>query len=279
MRIFLQVLLLGVSVGWSCGGLAEIPVPPLNARVIDQTASLSPPQRIALERTLEAFEAHRGTQIVVLMVTSTAPETIEAYALRVAEHWRVGRKKIDDGALLLVAKGDHAVRLEVGYGLEGTLNDAVSKRIISEDILPRFERNDFYGGIVAGLEHILRVASGEVLPTPNPAINEAGANLRQWFPIILLLALVIGTVARRVLGRLPGALFTGALVALIAWSLSGLIFIALMAGVFTLIFTSSGGLVRSGWLLGGGFGAGGGLGGGFGGGGGSFGGGGASGRW
>ena len=124
-------------------------------------------QSAALEQTLQAFEARKGSQLAVLIVPTVAPEAIEQYALRVAEQWKFGRKKIDDGAILVVAKNDRALRIEVGYGLEGALNDATSKRIISEIITPRFQQGDFYGGITAGVDQMIRVVDGEPLPEPN----------------------------------------------------------------------------------------------------------------
>ena len=260
---------------------AQIPVPPLTGRVTDQTATLTAEQKAALEQTLQAFEARKGSQIAVLLVSTTAPETIEQYALRVAEQWKLGRKKVDDGAVLLVAKTDRALRIEVGYGLEGALNDATSKRIISEIIAPRFGQGDFYGGITAGVDQIIRVIDGEPLPAPTGQPAGGIAGIQPYVPVIFVLALVIGGVLRAVLGRFPGALVTGGAVAVVAWFVAGAVSIALVAGVMALFFTllsgGMGGLGVGGHR--GGFGRGGFGGGGFGGGGGGFGGGGASGRW
>jgi uncharacterized protein len=255
----------------------------LTGRVTDQTATLSAEQKAALEQTLQAFESRKGSQLAVLIVPTTAPETIEQYALRVAEQWKLGRKKIDDGAVLVVAKTDRALRIEVGYGLEGALTDATSKRIISEIITPRFKQGDFYGGITAGVDQIIRVIDGEPLPEPNRKLAGGMADIQQYAPVIFILALAVGGVLRAVLGRFPGALATGGAVAVVAWLLAGAISIALVAGVIALLFTllsgGMGGLGVGGHR--GGFGTGGfgGGGGGFGGGGGGFGGGGASGRW
>ena len=268
-------------------GGAQIAVPPLTGRVTDQTATLSAEQKTALEQTLQAFEARKGSQLAVLIVPTTAPETIEQYALRVAEQWKLGRKKIDDGAILVIAKTDRALRIEVGYGLEGALNDASSKRIISEIITPPLKQGDFYGGITAGVDRIIRVIDGEPLPAPNGKPAGGSADIQQYFPVIFIVALVIGGVLRSVLGRFPGALATGGAVAAVAWSFAGALSIALGAGVLALLFTLlSGGIGGRG--IGGhhgrfgtrGFGRGGfGGGGGFGGMGGGFGGGGASGRF
>jgi uncharacterized protein len=273
--------LLAFALCWFLIAGAQIPVPPVTGRVTDQTATLTAEQKAALEQTLQAFEARKGSQLAILIVPTTAPETIEQYALRVAEQWKLGRKKIDDGAVLVIAKTDRALRIEVGYGLEGALNDATSKRIISEIITPRFKQGDFYGGITAGVDQIIRVIDGEPLPAPSGTRAGGTADLQQYVPVIFILALVIGGVLRAVLGRFPGALVTGGVVAVLAWLFAGAVSIALVAGVIALLFTllggGMGGLGVGGYR--GGFGTGGFGGGGFGGGGGGFGGGGASGRW
>ena len=269
---------------WLGVAAAEIAVPPLTARITDQTATLSAAQQAALEQTLQAFEVRKGSQLAVLIVATTAPETIEQYALRVAEQWKLGRKQVDDGAILVIAKDDRALRLEVGYGLEGALNDATSKRILSETITPAFKQGDYAGGITAGVAQIIQVIDGE--PLPAPATRPAGdvAGLQKFMSLIFVVALVSGGLTRAMLGRVPGAVVTGGVVALVAWLLVGALSMALLAGVMALVFTLlTGGLgggrgfggMAAGGLRGG---LGGGRGG-FGGGGGGFGGGGASGRW
>ena len=269
---------------------AQIPVPPLTGRITDQTGTLTTEQKAALEQTLTAFEARKGSQLAVLMVATTAPEDIEQYALRVAEQWKLGRKKVDDGAILVVAKNDRALRIEVGYGLEGALTDLSSKRIISETILPLFRKQDFHGGIAAGVDQIIRVIDGEALPAPSRSSAAASGDVRQtvqqYVPLLFILALAVGGVLRATLGKVPGSLVTGGVVAVIAWFVVGAISMALVAGVIALFVTLLGGGMlgrglgghHGGGGRGGGFGGGGG-GGGFGGGGGGFGGGGASGRW
>jgi uncharacterized protein len=275
---------LAFALCWSFIAGAQVPVPPLTGRVTDQTATLTVEQKAALEQTLQAFEARKGSQLAVLMVPTTAPETIEQYALRVAERWKLGRKKVDDGAILLVAKNDRALRIEVGYGLEGALNDATSKRIISEIIVPRFKQGDFYGGITTGVDRMIRVIDGEPLPEPKARPASDAPDISQYVPVILILALVMGGVLRSMLGRVPGAIATGGAVAFVAWLFASAVFIALAAGAIAFLFTLlGGGMGRHGGGLGarghhGGFGGGFGRGG-FGGGGGGFGGGGASGRW
>ena len=257
-------------------------VPQLTGHVTDQTATLSADQKAALEQTLQAFETRKGSQLAVLIVPTTAPETIEQYALRVAEQWKLGRKKVDDGAILVVAKADRALRLEVGYGLEGALNDAISKRIINEIITPRFKQEDLYGGITAGLEQIIRVVDGEPLAEYKARSVGSAPSIQQYVPVVFMLALVMGGLLRSMLGRFPGALVTAGAVGVVAWLFAGALSIALVAGVIALLITLFGGGMGRRGVGGryGGFGGGGSSGhGGFSGGGGGFGGGGASGRW
>ena len=271
---------LALAVSWFSLAVAEIAIPPVVGRVTDRTATLTAEQTNALEQTLQAFEARKGSQIALLIVPTTVPETIEQYSLRVAEQWKLGRKKIDDGAVLVVAKNDRALRIEVGYGLEGALNDAISKRIISETITPRFKQGDFYGGLVAGVDQLIRVIDGEPLPEPIRQRGGETTNIQKFIPVIFILALVMGGVLRAMLGRFPGSVVTGGIVAVIAWFLVGTVFMAIVAGVIALFFTLVGGGMLGPGVGGyrGGFGTGG-FGGGFSGGGGGFGGGGASGRW
>ncbi len=281
--------LFALALCWSAAfvpaALAQLPVPALSGQVVDQTGTLKPEQKAALEQTLQAFEARKGSQLAVLIVPTTAPEAIEQFSLRVVEQWKLGRKKVDDGALLLIAKDDRALRIEVGYGLEGALNDATAKRIVSETITPRFKQQDFYGGITAGVEQIIRVVDGEPLPAPSARSSQGIGSIgdvQQYAPMLFILALAVGGVLRATLGKVPGSLVTGGVVAVIAWFVVGAISMALVAGVVALFVTLLGGgmLGRGlGGYYGGGGRGGGGHGGGFSGGGGGFGGGGASGRW
>lgn len=280
-RALLAAGLLAFALGWSAPSAAQVAVPPLTGHVIDQTGTLTAEQKAALEQTLTAFEARKGSQLAVLMVASSAPEEIEQYALRVAEQWKLGRKKVDDGAILVVAKNDRAMRIEVGYGLEGALGDLTSKRIISETILPRFKNQDFYGGITAGVEQIIRVVDGEPLPSPSARSSQGIGGVQQYAPMLFILALAVGGVLRATLGKVPGSLVTGGVVAVIAWFVVGALSMALVAGVVALFVTLLGGGMLGRGMGGyhGGGGRGGHGGGGFSGGGGGFGGGGASGRW
>src|SRR5438477_6650612 len=163
-----RACILALVMCWPVEGAADVAVPPLSGRVVDQTGTLSSGDIASLTQTLKNLEARKGSQVAVLIVPTTAPETIEQYSIRVAEAWKIGRKKIDDGALLVVAKNDRHLRIEVGYGLEGSLTDATTKRIIDEDITPKFKAGDFAGGVSAGIDRMIRIVNGEKLPEPEP---------------------------------------------------------------------------------------------------------------
>jgi len=263
---------------------ADVAVPPLRQRVTDLTATLGPQQASALEQKLAAFEQRKGSQIAVLIVPTTEPETIEQYSIRVAEAWKLGRKGVDDGALLLVAKNDRALRIEVGYGLEGVLPDARANQIVEDIIVPRFRAGDFAGGIDAGASAMIKVIDGEPLPPPqrwrSPGSN--GNGVAQLLPIALVFMVVVGSVLRAVIGRLPAAAVVGFLVGGLAWLLVASLAVALVVALLAFLFTLIGGMPGAGsYGRGGGWGGGGWSpsGGGWSGGGGGFGGGGASGRW
>lgn len=253
-----------------------VAVPPLEAPVTDLGATLSADQLAGLNDELRAFEARKGSQVAVLIVPTTKPETIEAYGIRVADQWKLGRKKVDDGAILIVARDDRTLRIEVGYGLEGVLTDAMANRIIDDVIVPRFRQDDFGGGIVAGAESMMKVIDGEPLPAPDlQRQSEDGVDLRQLLPIVLVAVLVIGGVLRALLGRVAGAVVTGGIIGVAAWMLAGAVVVGVLAGAIAFVFTLVGGARIAGMYLGHGQGRGGG----WGGRGGRFGGGGASGRW
>ena len=268
---------------------SPVAVPPLTGLVIDQTGTLSPSEQSALETRLTALQKRKGSQIAVLLVPTTSPEAIEQYSLRVVEAWKLGRKGVDDGVLVLVAKDDRAVRIEVGYGLEGAIPDAIGKRVIDDYIVPRFRAGDYPGGISAGVDRLIGLVDGEALPEPQASPAPSG-RLEDILPIVFIISLVLGSVLRRALGQLPGAAATGTIAGGVTWLLAGVLglslFMAVVGFVLGLMAGGSGGRWAShrrggfGGGLGGGFGGGGGGGGGFGGGGGGgFGGGGASGRW
>jgi uncharacterized protein len=271
--------------------VADVAVPALTGRVVDLTGTLSAARIAELDSKLQEFEARKGSQVAVLMLPTTAPETIEQYSLRVAEQWKIGRKKIDDGAILVIAKNDRALRIEVGYGLEGALTDVTAKRIIDEVITPKFRSGDFDGGVADGVDRMLRVIDGEPLPAPQPRAQPQGefGGFDPFNPVLIIFVLVFGGILRGIFGRLFGSLATGGVVGVVAWFLIGSLAMSAVIGVVAFIFTlisssfapggfGGGGspMGRGGWSGGSSSGS---SGGGFSGGGGSFGGGGASGRW
>jgi uncharacterized protein len=254
---------------------AEVPVPTLAARVTDLTGTLTANQISALEQSLQAFEQRKGSQIAVLLVPTTAPESIEQYSLRVVEQWKLGRKRIDDGALLIIAKDDRTLRIEVGYGLEGVLTDIASKRIISDIIVPHLKEGDFHKGIVAGVDRMMRLIDGEPLPAPAPQENWEG-NFNDVLPGAAIAGVFGGKILRALLGALFGSLLTFGLVTTVVWLMLKAWIPAVIAGVFATFFSLASFRGGGGISSSGGFGSGGG---GFSGGGGGFGGGGASGRF
>ena len=262
----------------AAGAADEVAVPPLKARVTDLTGTLDPGQLAALESELRAFEQKKGSQIAVLLLPTTRPETIEQYSLRVAERWKIGRARVDDGAILIVAKNDQRLRIEVGYGLEGAIPDVVAKRVIREVIAPHFLANDFYGGIRDGTRTLMKEIDGEKLPPPARKPASSTDDFESLFVVLLIVVVVAGGVLKAVFGRLLGSAATGAAAGFIAWAIAGALGAAVLAGIVAFIIALIGGGrgFFPGGLGGGGFGS---AGGGFGGGGGGFGGGGASGSW
>ncbi|MBI4291627.1 MAG: TPM domain-containing protein [Betaproteobacteria bacterium] len=268
----------------------EIQVPPLRARVTDLTGTLSAPHIQTLEQSLSEFERRKGSQIAVLMVPSVKPETIEEYSIRVADQWKIGRAGVDDGIILVIAKDDQQLRIEVGRGLEGAIPDVIAKRVIREVIAPHFLANDFYGGIAAGADSLMKLIDGE----PLAPVNARGKQAQSWeayeslFVVVLMLALVLGRILSAVFGRAFGSSLVSAIAGGAAWLITGTLIVTVLAAIagfiFTLIAGSSagrlvGGRYGGGWPGGGWSGGGWSGGGGFSGGGGGFGGGGASGRW
>jgi uncharacterized protein len=270
----------------ACVAVAEVAVPTLTAHVTDHTHTLTPAQVDQLDQRLRALEARKGSQLVILMVPTTGEETIEGYSLKVAEHNRIGRDKVDDGLLLLVAKDDRKARIEVGYGLEGVVTDAISSRVIREYLAPHFREGDYAGGIDAASAVLEKLVEGEPLPPPMAAQDSGGSEPPWIFAIVIGLFVgmfAAGTRMRPVVLRRLGA---GGVAAAIAFfvigGLSALAVAAIVAFLLSGARATSGGRYighpgggGGGWG-GGGFGGGGG---GFSGGGGGFGGGGASGGW
>jgi uncharacterized protein len=266
---------------------AQVAVPDLSRRVTDLTATLSADQAAALESKLAAFEAKKGSQIAVLIVPTTESEDIAQFGTRVADQWKIGRAKIDDGLLLIVAKNDRRVRLEVRYGLEGVIPDAIAKRVIAETITPYFKAGDFYGGIDAGLQQVMRLIEGESLPPP---VASGGVRDDGSFVMLIVGGIVAGWLLSLLMSRPAAAglaaLGSGAGGAL----LLGFTPLLLLIAVFVFGGVASGFRRGGGWTSGGGgwpgSGSWGGGGGSWGGGGGSWsgggglgGGGGASGSW
>jgi uncharacterized protein len=276
------------------------PVPQLTAHVIDQTGTLDAIQLKGLEDKLMAFEQSKGTQIAILMVATTQPEDDASFANRVGNAWKIGRKGVGDGVLIVVAKDDHKVRVEVAKTLEGAIPDLAAKRIIDEAMLPKFRQGDFAGGLQAGADQLIARINGEPLPAPTQPERRApqhSAGLGfDWGDLAVFLFIgvpIVGGILRSMLGRPLGSLVTGAGAGWIAMLVTSSFIVAVIAAIIALIFTlvSGFGMRRGGWIGaapwmgGGGFGGGGFRGGGGGGGwggsggGGDFGGGGASGNW
>ena len=287
------VLAVAIFLALTFTAAADVAIPQLTGRVVDQTGTLSSGDIAALSQRLQDFETRKGSQVAVLIVPTTDPETIEQFAIRVAEAWKIGRKKVDDGAILVVARNDRHLRIEVGYGLEGALTDVTSRRIIDEDITPKFRSGDFAGGIAAGVDRMIRVIDGEPLPTPSRSVNFGNWNdIEPLFYFVLFGPLVIGGILRSIFGRLFGSGITGAIVGVLAWFVIGSAVIGLGVGLLGAVLTfiadlfgvgpgtgsSRGGSWSSGSSSGG-WSSGSSSSGSFSGGGGSFGGGGASGSW
>ena len=283
MRQIVAALLL--LAGLSGTARADVPVPSLKTRVTDLTGTLSAQQQGELEARIAAYESRRGSQIAVLLLPTTKPEEIEQYSIRVAEAWKIGRKKVDDGLILVVAKDDRRLRIEVGYGLEGAIPDSVARRVIDERITPRFRDGDFYGGVRDGLDQLIKLAEGEKLPPPQAAAARGQSldSLADFIFPALAFIFIAGAFLKTMLGRFPGSLATGAGVGVLAWLLFGLAFGAAAVLIGFLLAFANISMGRSGgWSSGSGGSWGGGSSGGSswgGGGGGGFGGGGASGRW
>ena len=260
----------------------EVAVPPLKARVTDLTATLDAQQIQALETQLRDFEGSKGSQVAVLMLPSTQPETAAQYGVRVYDEWKLGRKGVDDGVLVLVAKDDRRVWIVTGRGVEGPLPDAAVKRIVEEDITPRFKQGDFYGGIRAGVDRIVRTIEGEPLPPPRRAGQQSPLfENTEWLIPAFIILMVAQGILNTIFGRAVGSGLTGGVAGLFAWIIVGSLAIGAIVGVIAFVF----GLFRGspvghggGWNSGGGWSSGGGFsgGGGFGGGGGGFSGGGGS---
>jgi uncharacterized protein len=261
-----------------------LPVPPLSGRVIDQTATLSADQKTAIETKLADFESQAGPQIVVLLVPATAPEDIAAYAQRVADSWKIGRRNVGDGLLLVVAKNERAVRIEVAKALEGAVPDLAARQIIDRAIVPAFKTGDYAGGLNAGLDQLMARIRGENLPAPQPrgGAPHGASNLGDLGLAPFIVVFVVGSLLAKLLGRKLGSLLSAVAAAGLAWWMTASLLLAIGAAFAAVILVGVLGIGGALRLLGGirmGGGGGGGGGGFSSGGGGDFGGGGASGRW
>ncbi|UCV18327.1 TPM domain-containing protein [Ferribacterium limneticum] len=263
--------------GWSAN---EVALPALTERVTDLTATLSAEDKAGLTASLAALEKDKGAQIAIVLLPTTQPESIEQFGIRLAEAWKIGRKGVDDGVIVIVAKDDRRMRIEVGYGLEGAIPDAIAKRIVAEQMAPRFREGDFAGGLRATVATLDKVIRGEPLPAPVVQTAPSSADSGDALTFLLIVFFMAGVI-RSMFGLLGSLAVSGA-AGWLAWTLFTSLGLAGGAALlaFALSFIRLG---RGGWQSGGGFpgGFGGGSsgGGGFSGGGGGFGGGGASGNW
>lgn len=257
-----------------------VAVPPFTGPLVDQAGLLQAEQAAQLDRRLRQFAQAHGSQIAVLIVQTTHPESIEEYSIRVFDAWKIGRKQIDDGILILVAARAHKLRIDTGYGLEGVIPDAIAKRIIRENMVPKFRAGDAHAGLLAGIEQIEKLIEGEHLPPPKQGTQGGGGGQKsdgqfsEMLVVGIIAASVLGGVLCMIFGRFFGSLATGGLVGTIAWFMSGSLVVLFVAAfiVFLFVLMTGGG----GSLWGGGFGGGGDS---WSGGGGGAGGGGASGDW
>jgi uncharacterized protein len=228
--------LMQVAAAQPDGGV--LPVPQLDARVMDQTGTLSGAQRQQLEDQLAAFEASHGTQIVILMVATTQPEDISSYANRIFNAWKPGRKGIGDGLLLVVAKDDRKMRVEVGRTLEGAVPDLAAKRIIDEVLTPSFRQGDFAGGLSQASERLMGLVRGEALPAPGA--RRAAADQTDWMNLAVLLFIalpVLGAIARRILGNKLGTLLTGGVIGFLTFSFTASLLFAVVAAVLGMLLS------------------------------------------
>jgi uncharacterized protein len=279
LRIILPALLCALLSQQHANAADEVAVPALHSPVTDLTNTLTADQVKSLENTLRAFETRKGSQFAILIVPTTQPDDSLTYSVKVFDQWKLGRKSADDGVLLLIAKQDREVRFTVGRGLEGVLTDALTHQIIRETLLPSFKAGQFYAGIDQAVGQVIKVVDGEALPEVVQSSRHQNNQNLPW-PLLIFVAIAVGSVLRAIFGRLAGAGMTAALVGLLVWWFASTVLLAVIGAAFAFVFTlSSGG--RGGWINTGGFGGGGfgGGGGGWSGGGGGTAGGGASGRW
>ena len=281
------MLMLFVCITSSLAQAELVAVPPLSALVTDLTGTLNQTEIAQLDAKLKAYETEKGSQIAVLIVPTTQPEDIAQYSIRVTDAWKIGRAKQDDGVLILVAKDDRKMRIEVGRGLEGAIPDLYAKRIINEELQPRFKQGDFYGGLNAATSKVTSLINGEQLAAPDKPNTKNSNGNNNSFAIFIVSTLFLSMFLTAIFGRFFGAAATGGVsgfvASLMAGASLGLFWGAgafMMALIIPWLFGGGGGRPGGGYYGGGGFGSGSSGGSSWGGGGGGdFGGGGASGDW
>lgn len=273
------LLMVGIN-SYAAKGLVDIP--PLSSAVTDLTQTLSAEELTALNEKLSQFSQQTGSQIAVLVLPTTQPEDIAQFGIRLAEAWKIGREKQDDGVIVIVAKQDRKMRIEVGYGLEGAIPDAVAKRIVAEQLTPAFKQGQFYQGLHVATDSLIQLIQGEQLPAPAAKDTTAQNGLMHWLPILMFAAIFLGAILRGMLGSFFGSALTGGALAVLAGFLGATLLVMGLVGLAAFVFTLAMGGGQGGLPMGGfpgGFGGGGGGRDIFSGGGGGFGGGGASGDW
>ncbi len=253
------VALCAPAQNWETGTDGLRPIPSLSARVTDLTQTLSTAEIAALETKLADWETRTSNQLVVLIVPTTQPEPIEAYSIRVAEAWKIGRKGQDNGVVFLVAKNDRKMRIEVGYGLEGVLPDVTARRIIAEDVAPVFREGKFAQGINAGVDKIIAVVGGEFTAPPRSQQAKRGTqgfSFETVFVLLFIVVPIVGRILRSIFGRLLGSTIGSGIVGVAAWFFAGSLVIAIIAAIIGFIvmvfFGIGGGLSRGGSFGGGG---------------------------
>lgn len=233
----LKALLLTFTLCWTLPVGAAVPIPPLTDHIMDPASILPAQEKRTLEHTLQSFETQKGRQFVVLVIPTSHPESIEQYALRAADQWQLGYNTLENGVLMVVTQNDHALHINVGYGLEGVLNPAIRQRIGHEIMTPFFNQGDIKGGIIAGVEQMMQVMDGKPLAPSKNTSGKTKSGMQPFFPVLIVLLMAISIGLRSVLGRFPGAIAMGGVTALLAWMLAGTLPVAFISGMLAILFT------------------------------------------
>ena len=256
VRVWIGALLF--SIAQALGAQTLQPLPTITSRVTDTTGTLSSSQIAQLESQLRAFEEKKGSQIAIVIVPSTEPEAIEQYAIRLGEKVKIGRKKVDDGVIILVAKNDQKTRIEVGYGLEGAIPDVLANRVRREAMNPLFRQGQMFEGLLAGTAALTKLIEGEQLPAPaikdNHSFGQPGEDWVSFLVVGLVLVVMFGGLLTSIFGRFFGSTLVGGIAGGVAWVVTSAMFAGVAAGVLAFIFS----LVLAGTIRGGGSGRGGG---------------------